>query len=138
MKDSKGQYTSHTVHTKCRVVKLPRSTVSGLSVLAGNLTFTRKNSVNNKLWDKYTSCTFEVNLQGAFVLLVGNGNITLQPEYVITFEKRRIMMIEFKNVNLRIRDFTIQRMTGSLNLCVNFPSSTESNPHAYSPNAPKR
>lgn len=87
MKDSKGQYTSHTVHTKCRVVKLPRATISGLSVPACNLTFARTNSVNDKLWDKHTSCTFEVNLLGAFVLLVGNGNITFQAEHQITFEE---------------------------------------------------
>lgn len=104
MKDSKGQYTSHTVHTKCRVVKLPRATISGLSVPACNLTFTWKNSVNDKLRDKHTSCTFEVNLQGAFILLVGNGNITLQPEYQITFEEKpscndHFSLLEFKTVN---------------------------------------
>lgn len=88
MKDSKGQFTSHTVHTKCRVVKLPRATISGLPVPACNLTFTRKNSVNNKLRYKQTSCTFEINLQGAFVLLAGNENITVQPEFQITFEEK--------------------------------------------------
>jgi len=81
MKDSKGQYNTHTVHTKCRVVKLPRATINGLSVPACNLTFTKKNRVNDKLRDKQTSCTFEINLQGAFVLLAGN-------EYQITFEEK--------------------------------------------------
>lgn len=85
MKDSKGQYTSHTVHTKCRVVKLPRATISGLSVSACNLIFTKKNSVQAP---GQASCTFVINLQGAFVLLAGNNNITLQPECQITFEEK--------------------------------------------------